>query len=83
VFDEYSNAPSTKDCTHLKRSGGGGAGFAVHFTGDTTLKMKKSETLCNKENKQRFIHMRIWCIKIGIVSVLHFNPWVETSAGGL
>jgi hypothetical protein len=27
--------------------------------------------------------MRIWCIKIGIVLVLHFNPWVEASAGGL
>jgi hypothetical protein len=27
--------------------------------------------------------MRIWCSKIGIVLVLHFNPWVEASAGGL
>jgi hypothetical protein len=27
--------------------------------------------------------MHIWCIKIGIVLVLHFNPWVEASAGGL
>jgi hypothetical protein len=27
--------------------------------------------------------MRIWCIKIGNVLVLHFNPWVEASAGGL
>jgi hypothetical protein len=27
--------------------------------------------------------MCIWCIKIGIVLVLHFNPWVEASAGGL
>jgi hypothetical protein len=27
--------------------------------------------------------MRIWCIKIGIILVLHFNPWVEASAGGL
>ena len=29
------------------------------------------------------VEMRIWCIKIGIVLVLHFNPWVEASAGGL
>jgi hypothetical protein len=29
------------------------------------------------------VEMRIWCIKIGIVFVLHFNPWVEASAGGL
>jgi hypothetical protein len=27
--------------------------------------------------------MRIWCIKIGIALVLHFNPWIEASAGGL
>jgi hypothetical protein len=27
--------------------------------------------------------MRIWCIKIGIVLVLHLNPWVEACAGGL
>ena len=29
------------------------------------------------------VEMRIWCIKIGIVFTLHFNPWVEASAGGL
>jgi cbb3-type cytochrome oxidase subunit 1 len=29
------------------------------------------------------VEMHIWCIKIGIVLVLHFNPWVEASAGGL
>jgi hypothetical protein len=58
VFDGYSNARSTKDCTHLRR-GGGGAGVAIHFTGDMTLKMKKDEFLSNKENKQRFIHLLI------------------------
>jgi hypothetical protein len=29
------------------------------------------------------VEIRIWCIKIGIVLVLHINPWVEASAGGL
>jgi hypothetical protein len=29
------------------------------------------------------VKMCIWCIKIGIVLDLHFNPWVEASAGGL
>ena len=29
------------------------------------------------------VEMRIWCIKIGNVFALHFNPWVEASAGGL
>jgi hypothetical protein len=56
VFDEYSNAPSTKDCTHLMQIGGG-AWVAVHFNGDMALIMKKDEFLCNKENKHRFIHL--------------------------
>jgi hypothetical protein len=29
------------------------------------------------------VEMRTWCIKIVNVLVLHFNPWVEASAGGL
>jgi hypothetical protein len=28
------------------------------------------------------VEMRIWCIKIGIILYLHFNPWVEASAVG-
>ena len=27
--------------------------------------------------------MRIWCIKIGTVYDLYYDPWVEASAGGL
>jgi hypothetical protein len=41
-------------------------------------------------SKDRFMHEEdnpsfwcIWCIKISIVLVLHFNPWVEASASGL
>jgi hypothetical protein len=30
-----------------------------------------------------FSDFQLWCIKIGIVLVLHFNPWVEASAGVL
>jgi hypothetical protein len=29
------------------------------------------------------VEMRIWWIKIGNVSILHFNIWVEASTGGL
>ena len=29
------------------------------------------------------VELRIWCIKIGNVFALHFNPSVEASAGGL
>jgi hypothetical protein len=29
------------------------------------------------------VEMHISCIKIGNVLLLHFNPWVEASAGGL
>jgi hypothetical protein len=35
-----------------------------------------------REKKMCGGQLRIWCIKIGIVLVLHFN-WVEASAGGL
>jgi hypothetical protein len=31
----------------------------------------------------RLAEMRIWCIKIRVVLVLHFNPSVEACAGGL
>jgi hypothetical protein len=30
-----------------------------------------------------FVEMCICCMKIGIVLVLYFKPWVEASAGGL
>jgi hypothetical protein len=29
------------------------------------------------------VEMCIWCIKIAIVLVLQFKPWVEASAGGV
>jgi hypothetical protein len=29
------------------------------------------------------VEMCIWCTKIGIILVLHLNPWVEASVGGL
>jgi hypothetical protein len=29
------------------------------------------------------VEMHIWCIKVVNLLVLHFNPWVEASAGGL
>lgn len=54
VFDGYSNAPSTKDCTHLRRSGGS-AGVAVHFTGDMTLQMKKDRVPL-QQGKQATVH---------------------------
>jgi hypothetical protein len=37
----------------------------------------------NFSGLSRSVKMRIWCIKIGIVLALHFNPRVEPSAGGL
>jgi hypothetical protein len=37
----------------------------------------------NITKKTWVVEMRIWCIKIVNVLVLHFNPWVEASAGGL
>lgn len=54
VFDGYSDATNTNDCTYLRESSGC-AGVEVHYTGDMTLQMKSDEFLSNKENKQRFI----------------------------
>jgi hypothetical protein len=33
--------------------------------------------------EEKLVEMRIWCITIGIILVLHFHPWVEASAGAL
>ena len=54
MFDGYSDNPSTKDCAHMRRSGGT-IGVTVHFTSSTTLHTKKEEFLSNKHNKHRFI----------------------------
>ena len=54
MFDGYSDKPSTKDCAHMRRSGGT-IGVKVHFTSSMTLQTKKEEFLSNKHNKQRFI----------------------------
>ncbi|PIK60313.1 hypothetical protein BSL78_02744 [Apostichopus japonicus] len=54
VFDGYSDDPTIKDATHLRRTADC-AGVKVHFTGGMVLQSKKEEFLNNKVNKQRFI----------------------------
>ena len=54
VLDGYSDNPSTKDCAHIRRSGGT-IGVTVHFISSMALQTKKEEFLSNKHNKQRFI----------------------------
>lgn len=56
VFDGYEDGPAIKDATHCRRTGSS-RGPDVVFTGETSLKMKKNEFLCNKVNKQRFLNM--------------------------
>ena len=56
VFDGYLDSPSTKDCTHKRRSGGR-LGAVVHFDPTMVLQTKKDEFLSNTKNKQRFINM--------------------------
>jgi len=56
VFDGFGTGPSTKDMTHLRRSGGT-TGFRVNFVGVMSIKMKKDRFLANSTNKQRFIIM--------------------------
>jgi len=55
VFDGYTDGPSTKDATHIRRTGGR-SGPNVHFTGQTVLSLKKDDFLSNKVNKQRLIN---------------------------
>jgi cbb3-type cytochrome oxidase subunit 1 len=50
--------------------------FTIFFLISNFFGLSTTEETC-------VVEMRIWCIKIGIVLVLHFNPWVEASAGGL
>ena len=45
--------------------------------------MQEIDTNLPKKNDTWVVEMRIWCIKIGMVLVLHFIPCVEVSAGGL
>ena len=55
IFDGYMEGPSTKDCAHFSRSTST-VGRRPTFTGEMTLKMKKSEFPANNDNKQRFVN---------------------------
>ena len=55
VFDGYNDDPTTKDDTHLRRTGDC-VGVTVHFASGMIIKSEKDEFLNNKANKQRFIH---------------------------
>ena len=55
VIDGYSNGPSTKDMTHLRRTNGCSGGPDICFSGDTLLCETKQRFLMNSSNKQRFI----------------------------
>ena len=43
VFYGYTNEPSTKDATHLRRTGTC-SGVTVHFTGDKLIRSKKDDS---------------------------------------
>ena len=55
VFDGYNSGPSTKDNAHLRRTRE--QMTEVHFTGSTTMNVKKDLFLSNKKNKQSFISL--------------------------
>ena len=61
VFDGYNDDPTTKDATHLRRTGYC-VGVTVHFASGMMIKSKKDEFLNNRATKQRFIHYlrEIW-----------------------
>lgn len=54
VFFGYSNEPSTKDATHMRRTGGHTV-VTVNFTGNMIIQSKKDEFLNNVKNKQHFL----------------------------
>lgn len=56
VFDGYDGSPSTKDCTHMRRTGGC-IGSEVYFDETMKLQTKKDEFLANSRNKQRLINL--------------------------
>ena len=49
LFDAYSDNPSTKDCAHIRRSGGTIV-VTVHFISSMALQTKKEEFLSNRHN---------------------------------
>ena len=54
VFDGYNDDASTKDATHLRRTGHC-VEVTMHFASGMMIKSKKNDFLNNKANKQRFI----------------------------
>ena len=55
VFDGYNDDPTTKDTTHLRRTGDCVC-VTAHSASGMMIKSKKDEFLNNKANNQRFIH---------------------------
>ncbi|KXJ09307.1 hypothetical protein AC249_AIPGENE3666, partial [Exaiptasia diaphana] len=55
VFDGYMCGPSTKDCTHQRRTTAHSP--EVNFQQDMVLKLKKDEFLSNPSNKQKFVNL--------------------------
>ena len=55
VFDGYTDHPTTKDATRLRRPGDC-VGVPVHFASGMMIKSKMDEFLNNKAYKQQFIH---------------------------
>ena len=51
VFDRYNDDPTTKDATHLRRTGDC-VGVTVRFASRMVIKSKKGEFLNNKANQQ-------------------------------
>jgi hypothetical protein len=52
-----------------------------HFKGFYSFDNRQANYINPVETE--LVELHILCIKIGIVLVLHFNPLVEASAGGL
>ena len=69
VFDGYQNGPSTKDCTHQRRTGAYGP--TVNFDCAVVAKLKKDDFIANKANKQRFINLLGTKLELSGCIVIH------------
>ena len=75
VFDGYDDGPSTKHCTHQRRTTSFASG--MQFTSDMIIPLKKNEFLSNQEHKQRCTKLLSHKLRIARCSVFQVSGNVD------
>ena len=70
VFDSYDSNPTTKDHTHIRRTGGH-EGPTIDFMEMTSFSSNKKTFLSNHLNKQRFINILALRLERHGINVIH------------